>query len=474
MNDPRVHDLIDRYFDCDLSGDDRASLERILLSSAPSRELFWTKAETHALLRKWGRAHWGRMAAANGSCDIPARPRPLPMRSGWVRLDGVAGKGFAAAAALIVVIVGATMLRGRLFPAGRPAIAETSSPAAKTPAFAVLTAAFQPVWADANVGPLLQRGALPTGPFELLSGRVELLFGSGGTAIIEGPASVELIARDALRLTKGYVRCRCAEPGAELRIETPSSAITDLGTEFAVSVDAVARTRVGVIEGKVRVDVAETSRLVTAGGALSIDADGTSSEDIGFWQDFSTKATFVPFDEAAFAAGSNILEAPAFDGLSDTTASSSSKAVQLGPWLGTSGHVEIVGQPTTSPPHAVKIHAKGSPSWPLVWQKIDTGDVAGKMIMASIRVRPAPEDPLVEPQRAIVKLYFLDAEGREFASAQRHFLHQRGTLDHFVEGTLAAEAPPGTVAIMFQTLLNAAGLPTGSIIVDDAKVVIAD
>jgi len=44
----------------------------------------------------------------------------------------------------------------------------------------------------------------------------------------------------------------------------------------------------------------------------------------------------------------------------------------------------------------------------------------------------------------------------------------------FVEGRLAAKAPAGTVAVRFQVLLSAAGRETGSIVVDDAKLVILD
>lgn len=475
MNDVRVNDLIDRYFDCDLVGDDRASLERTLLASAQARELFWAKAETHALLRKWGRTHWGRVAAANGHDGTSSLRHPLSPWSSLSRLGSIPGKGLAAAAVLIMVVAtGATILRWQPFLDRRAAAPRAIEPALETSTFAVLTAAFQPVWADANVGLILQRGSLPTGPIELLSGRVELLFGSGGTAIIEGPATVEPIARDALRLTRGYVRCRCPEAGTELRVETPSSAITDLGTEFAVSVDETDRTRVGVIEGKVRVDIAETSRFVTTGDALTIKADGTSTEDIGFWKDFSSKALLIPFNEAAFAAGSNVLKAASFDGLADAAISGNATQFLPGPWLGTTGYVEVVNQSAMSPPHAVRIHAHGSPFWPLVSQQIDTGDIAGKTIMGCVHVMRTLADPLVDPQRVLLKFNFLDAAGREFASAERHFLRGPGPNDRFVEGRLAAEAPPGTVGVRFQVLLNAAGRLTGSIIVDDATMVIVD
>ena len=44
----------------------------------------------------------------------------------------------------------------------------------------------------------------------------------------------------------------------------------------------------------------------------------------------------------------------------------------------------------------------------------------------------------------------------------------------FVKGRLAAKAPAGTAAVRFQVLLAVAGLDAGSIVVDDARLVIAD
>ncbi|MCE9631563.1 MAG: FecR domain-containing protein [Planctomycetia bacterium] len=95
---------------------------------------------------------------------------------------------------------------------------------------------------------------------------------SGGTAVIEGPAVFEPISGDAIGLSTGSIRYPA--PGTKLRVETPTGLITDLGTEFAVSVEAGVHTRVGVFEGKVRLDAADAPRLVTAGQALSIDPDG--------------------------------------------------------------------------------------------------------------------------------------------------------------------------------------------------------
>jgi hypothetical protein len=57
--------------------------------------------------------------------------------------------------------------------------------------------------------------------------------------------------------------------------------------------------------------------------------------------------------------------------------------------------------------------------------------------------------------------------------AERHFLRAGSAVDQFVEGRIAAEAPAGTMAVMWQVLLNASGLPTGSIVVDAATLAIA-
>jgi hypothetical protein len=153
-------------------------------------------------------------------------------------------------ASVLVVALGLMWTRSPA-PSGEPAARATAAQPTQSPekpaTFATLSAAFEPVWADTNDGLMLRRGSLPSGPLELLEGRIELLFESGGTAVIEGPAVFEPIAGDAIRLSTGSIRCRCPEPGTELRVETPVVTVTDLGTEFAVSVEAGARTRVGVI-----------------------------------------------------------------------------------------------------------------------------------------------------------------------------------------------------------------------------------
>jgi len=486
MNEMHLDDLIDRFFDCDLGGDDRKALEDALRVSPQARRLFWRKAETHAALRTWGREHWGRVAAAEGGVgDANAVVQSVGLARGvkvlgrrWVTASAVVGGSLLLFAMVAVGMrwPGASV-PGPVNDVSRPAIAGDQ------PFVAVLNASVEPVWSDPNVDLMLRRGSLPSGPIELLSGSVELLFGSGGVAVIEGPAVFEPFAADTLHVTQGSVRCRCALPGSELRVETPKGTVTDLGTEFAVSILPDMPLRVGVIEGRVRLDLATSTQVMAAGEAVSVDGDGHATDDIGFLKDFKTRASLIPFDEAAFAAGVDLLVDPSFESPPDTKPATGSltsqppfaKAVlQLGPWSGTPGHVESVTHPVAFGARAVRISARGNPFWPLVVQRCTTGDISGKTVLAAVKASHVAGDPLAGSQRAIVKIAFVDEKGLEFGRAERHFLKVGGPDDRFVEGRISAIAPQGTHAVNYTVLLSACGYPSGSIVVDDAKLVVAD
>lgn len=325
MNEMHLDDLIERFFDCDLGGEDRAVLEDALRSSPQARGLFWRKAETHAALRKWGREHWGRVAAAqDGANDADERSRGVGRR--WAAASALVGLS------LLLSLMG--LVGMRWFGSDRVLRKNEAWPAARSndpPFVAVLNASVAPAWDDPNVDLLLRRGSLPAGPMELRSGRVELLFGSGGIAVIEGPAVFEPIASDALYVSQGSVRCRCPQPGSELRVVTPKGTVTDLGTEFAMSIRPDRPLRVGVIEGRVRLDLAASTQVMAAGEAVSVDGDGHATDDIGFFRDFEKRASLTPFDDAAFAAGADLLVDPSFES-SDAVEGAAGSSVRPAPF----------------------------------------------------------------------------------------------------------------------------------------------
>lgn len=103
--------------------------------------------------------------------------------------------------------------------------------------------------------------------------------------------------------------------------------------------------------------------------------------------------------------------------------------------------------------------------WPLVGQTVATGDICGRTVLASVKALQTASDPLSITRRVILKLIFTDASGRHLGQAERQFLRAGSAVDQFVEGRIAAEAPPGTMAVKWEVLLNASRLPTGSIAV---------
>jgi hypothetical protein len=373
---------------------------------------------------------------------------------------------------LLVAVVGLVARPSRPVDVPEPAAA----PAASQP-IAMLVATIDAVWTDSNIEFALRQGDIPTGFLTLLSGRVEFLFAGGATAIIEGPATFAPVSGDTLRVEAGAVRCRCPRPGTELRVETPSGTVVDLGTEFAVSVEPNVRTRVGVIEGKVRVDGDGTSQLMSAGDAVSIDRSGGASRDGGFIQDIAARVTMTPIDPSVFESCPNALADPSFETeTSDLGEAEGQRAgsFRLGPWFGSLGYVSRVSLPVASGHYAVRISARGSRLWPLVSQSIQAGDIAGRPVMATARACQPVDDALAGNQCAILKLVFVDSQGRQAASAERYFLRAGSRTGEFVEASIAAIAPEWAVSVQGQVLLNARGMPRGSIVVDDVAVVIGE
>ena len=120
-------------------------------------------------------------------------------------------------------------------------------------------------WAQPGGG--LEEGeSLSAGNVRLQRGMAVLRFGSGAEMVLNGQVSLELQSVSSARLIGGEVVVR-AEDGADgFHVETPRGGITDLGTEFAVRVDAKGETELHVHEGK----VALKGEVVQAGNAVKL------------------------------------------------------------------------------------------------------------------------------------------------------------------------------------------------------------
>jgi ferric-dicitrate binding protein FerR (iron transport regulator) len=178
--------------------------------------------------------------------------RPLRWGLGLVAL--------AAVVAFCIVLAGRRILSPRL-PAGQEVVAR-------------LTDSLGCSWGT-SVTP--QPGqSLGPGRLDLVTGVAQITFQSGARLLLEGPAEVELVDGNRGILYKGRALVKVPEQARGFSLNTPTTRIIDLGTEFGVALTDCGSTAVQVYAGKVmagRHGDRGPKRELTAGEAMEFDAD---------------------------------------------------------------------------------------------------------------------------------------------------------------------------------------------------------
>jgi hypothetical protein len=118
------------------------------------------------------------------------------------------------------------------------------------------------LWEPEDGPPPAERDLLSARRLRLRSGRSTLAFLSGVTLTLEGPADLDLVSIDRVYCRQGRLRARVPKGAEGFVVASPGSAVIDLGTEFALNVEADGRSRVMVFEG-----AAEAALLNPAGSA---------------------------------------------------------------------------------------------------------------------------------------------------------------------------------------------------------------
>lgn len=126
-------------------------------------------------------------------------------------------------------------------------------------------------------GQRLSSGRLP----RLEGGLAVVRFDGGAELVLQEGTELVLESRGAARLLGGRVTVRAPEEAAGFTLRTPASNVTDLGTEFAVSVEDEGSTELHVLEGKVAYDQPGAMRqtegtLLEAGQAVRFDPTGSA------------------------------------------------------------------------------------------------------------------------------------------------------------------------------------------------------
>lgn len=91
------------------------------------------------------------------------------------------------------------------------------------------------------------------GTLTLAQGYAEITLTNNVVLLLEGPARVEFHSADHLVLTQGSLVARVPPNAIGFSVDTPSSEIVDLGTEFGVRVTDIGESQVHVLDGEVKV-----------------------------------------------------------------------------------------------------------------------------------------------------------------------------------------------------------------------------
>ena len=217
-------DLTAAYCDATATADEVAALEERLAADAAARREFLAFAFVH-----------GSLAYAGDVRPVAARPRlgdadgPLPARG--------LRRAAAAVGALAAVIAVAVWLGGGARPALPPALATLTETR-----FAVPAAAGASLRSGQSIG---------AGRFAIRSGAAKLTLTNGVTLVLDGPTEVELVDEMRAILHDGSVVVRVPEGMSGFRLDTTTTEVLDLGTEFAVRAGSGLVTDVQVYEGAV-------------------------------------------------------------------------------------------------------------------------------------------------------------------------------------------------------------------------------
>ncbi|MFK7789045.1 MAG: hypothetical protein AB8C95_06045 [Phycisphaeraceae bacterium] len=158
------------------------------------------------------------------------------------------------------------------------------------PTVATLTAERDAVWAQKPGGDH-RPGALRLGDqfkagdrLTLTAGFAEITTNRGAVAILQAPATIELLDNNAIRLHVGKLVGLCEIDSSKgFVVKTDLADITDIGTEFGVDVSGAGLTRLHVFRGEVSVAVKDQQGQVGEAVSLLIGQAVNISADAGLF-----------------------------------------------------------------------------------------------------------------------------------------------------------------------------------------------
>ena len=225
--------LFSRIADGVQSEDDEQQLLDLLGRSPEARREFREFMALHSALQ-WDYAALGPHAMP------PIAPHRKPARPRWLATAFASGVLVAAVVASLLFTNFIAAIQPRRFPADHLAV---------QPLATVTNKRF--LLADDAATPLAIGQPVAAGRIALLGGAVELTLSNGVVIVLEGPGELELYAELAAFLHAGSAVVRMPEGMSGFRLDTATTDVLDLGTEFAVKAAPGFVTDVQVFDGAV-------------------------------------------------------------------------------------------------------------------------------------------------------------------------------------------------------------------------------
>jgi hypothetical protein len=222
-----------------------------------------------------------QQARRDAARERRARRNRLLFRAGIA--SGVAAV-LCVAAVLIIALLDADSEPADIAQTPGTEVATPSPPARLTPV-ATLTDTNNAAWGNTPTERALIRGSQlrPGDRLTLTEGFAEITTLRGAVAILEAPATIELLDHsNAVRLHTGKLVGICESPSSKgFVVFTPVSDVVDLGTRFGVYVDSAGQMSAGVFDGRIRVQTSANQptafapRELTNGQSLGVGTNGT-------------------------------------------------------------------------------------------------------------------------------------------------------------------------------------------------------
>jgi hypothetical protein len=303
-----IHDLLQASLQGNLTDGDHERLEYLVCQNDAARRMYVSYLTESISLRRWAAEPAIAVARANVrnffaelSEQFWMAARSVCTRTSLIWLS----IGLVASAVEVAVLLALLAPRSPQSPVenvAQLATTPTDPSTEETPAASVNSAVAKLLresnarWVQAeNLKP--GDALIAETSYELLSGMVEIEFGSGTRMIVQGPASWTPIGPMVSRLHLGRLTARVPKQAHGFEVETPQGKVIDLGTEFAVEVGPRGDSFVHVFEGKVQAvcRAAVDGNPTAAGASQHVLVEGEST----YLGPAMTITTEAPVDQVA-------------------------------------------------------------------------------------------------------------------------------------------------------------------------------